>query len=37
VVAERLAADPRHTEADLESAVTLIQHLLDNIPDEGNQ
>jgi DNA-binding MarR family transcriptional regulator len=37
VVAERLAADPRHTEADLESAVALIQHLLENIPDEGNQ
>ena len=37
VVAERLAADPRHTEADLESAVALIQHLLEHIPDEGNQ
>ena len=37
VVAERLAADPRHTEADLESAVTLIQHILGNVPDEGIQ
>ena len=37
VVADRLAADPRHTEADLKSAVTLIQHLLEHIPDEGNQ
>ncbi len=37
VVADRLAADPRHSEADLASAVTLIQHLLDNTPSEGNQ
>jgi DNA-binding MarR family transcriptional regulator len=37
VVAERLAADPRHTEAELATAVTLIQHLLENIPSEGNQ
>ena len=37
VVADRLAADGRHSEAELASAVTLIQHLLENIPSEGNQ
>jgi DNA-binding MarR family transcriptional regulator len=36
-VAERLAGDPRHTEADLASAVTLIQHLLEQAPSEGSQ
>ena len=37
VVADRLAADDRHTEAELASAVTLIQHLLENIPSEGRK
>lgn len=36
VVAERLAADPRHDVDDLETAVTLLRHLLDPDLEQGN-
>lgn len=37
VIAERLAADPRHDTAELASAVALIKHLLEDPATEGQE